>query len=147
MSKQIDQKKTAAASYLLNFYREVQEVKSYYAQYENVILELESKYSNLEDMGKMNEIEQQTLKQIVQLLRNSIILSHVSYKTLVISLPKVKENEDIETQFLQIKKKFIIDRETAYQYVENLNKFLVQDIIKDLVETSETIVNDLFKDE
>lgn len=139
-----DERKTAAASYILTFYQRIGDLTNTYASYENAILELENKYSGF-DIAKIDEQERATLLEIVQNVRYSCHLSYVMYKTICKSLD-LKENKAINNSYKAIKKNMIISRSDLETFVIELNSMLITNIIKDLLDNSEKILNTVYNE-
>lgn len=142
--KQIDEKATAAASYLLTFYKEVQNLKAYYAQYVNIVLEIENRYPNSEVMKKASDEEKQVIAQAIQNMRSAIIISNTSYNSIALSIKDVKVDKEINAICENIEKSFIPKRDDIKNYVTKLNAFLLKDIIKSLLDTSQTLIENIF---
>lgn len=138
-----DEKKVTAASYILQFYTEIQLLNDYYAQYVNLLLELENKYKDTE---KATDEEKAVLINATQQVRHTAIKTFIEYKSLVFALKK-EENDDIKTSIDLIKKDFIIKRDVLEDYVIKLNAVLVDEVIKKLLETTEDILNSLYNDD
>lgn len=138
----ISEKDIAGASYIIQFYKEIQQLKGFYADYVNVLLEMENKYK---ETDKASEEEKDYLKQVIQQIRKLAVLCYISYKSLVSSVKGLKKKTEIEKAYSKIKVNFVIERQDLYKFVTELNNFLLEEIIKNLLETSQNIINDIFE--
>lgn len=148
MPKQLDDKRTAAASYILEFYNEVQLLKHETAQYINLLVEFDGKYNikrtgkdNLDGLGA-NDTEIATFMQQLQKVRYYVIKSYISYKSITKKLGLA--NEINQKDYDVIESKFIIPEKELKNFVESMVYFFVGDIIKSLLESAESIIQDVF---
>jgi predicted nucleic acid-binding Zn-ribbon protein len=139
--KQLNEEKTAAASYVLTFYTEVQQLTNTYANYENLLLQLQEKYGK--DLSKTDEIEKEQIKTACQMLRYYVNLTYIKYASIA---AKTKEKSDIDIKKLyeQLKSNYIVDLQEIHKYVIKLNGVLMNTVIKTLLESSADIVNKIY---
>lgn len=137
----MNEKDLAGASYVLTFYKEVQDLTSHYANYLNIMLELESKYAGHAD--KMPDEEKAFITQQAQLVRYTAHKSYIEYCSI---MQGIGQNADpkIVASYAKIKNTFVINRDDLESYVITLNAFIVKDIIKNLLATSQDFVNRVF---
>lgn len=140
--KKKDESRITAASYIYQFYIEIQSLNDNYSQYLNVLLELENKYK---DTDKATDEEKQVLTQVTQLVRFSVHKTFIQYNSIMKGLKKTV-NEDVKTSYEDIKRTFIINREKLEEYVITMNAVLIEDVIKKLLETTQDLLNDLYSD-
>ena len=76
----LDEKKVAASSYILQFYQEVKLLTTYYVQYHNLLIELESRYTEREEPIPMESTA--TIIQIAQLLRQSVQTTYIEFSSI-----------------------------------------------------------------
>lgn len=154
--QQMSEERTAAASYVLTFYQEVQALTQGYAQYLNILAELEARHG-VEDLAKrVEENEKQLLVQTVQNIRAYANKVHISYNCIRDNLPELKEERErqeseenhrrIEAAKTKINAAFIIRTQDIEEYVIGLNKFLVSHIMRNLLVSSSDIVNSIYAD-
>jgi hypothetical protein len=143
---QLNEQRSTAASFIINFFNVVSQLKSNYAMYVNIVIGLENKYSNSELMGKMADDEKGEFITQTQNLRYFIIMSYTDYKSLLPYATKEGyiEDKDITETIGDLKSKLTIDRELVGRYVTGINKFLLSNVIKKLLESSQDIINDLY---
>lgn len=141
------EQKTVEASYIITFYREVHTLTDYYAQYYNLLLELENKlgYNVIESIGKLGEEERTTLVNVVQLVRMSVSKCYIQYKSIVKAL-NASEKTEIANSVKVLRKNFIIKREDLEKCVIGFNAFLVEDIMNDLLQNSQDLLDKVFND-
>lgn len=142
MSKE-KEKKSAAASYILNFYREVLTLTSYHSQYLNLLLEIESKYKEIE---KASEAEKLNIQQAIQNVRYYCTQVYIQYRSIANAI-KLKENEKIEEIYTKLKTNYVLQRQDVEDYVILLNNLLVEEVIQDLLQSSEQIVKHAFNND
>jgi len=147
----IDEKKIAGASYIVNFYNEVQNLKINFSAYLNVMIEIESnlaggKIDSIEMTKKLTDEQIGAVKVICQNVRHTAILTYTSYKSLISSVSTLKPVSEMESNYKKIRDTFVIDKDVLESYVTEMNTFLLKDIIKGLLETSQNIIQNLYKD-
>lgn len=139
--KQVSEERTAAASYILTFYQEIIALTHNYANYENLMLELEQKYGSEDE--KMSPEEQDIIKQFSSILRYYIRVTYVRYVSIMAGVGQ-KTDKKITDLFDKIKDQYIVIRADAQDYVTALNGVLVNKIIKNLLESSQELVQQLY---
>lgn len=140
MSEDQKEKRGAAASYLVSFYQEVITLNNNYANYSNLITESKHKYNDLE---KIPEGEKYTLIQYAQVVRANVHKSYIMYKTIIPAL-KIKENKNIDNLYTTISKEFIMPASSLFEFTLLLNKILVTDIIKELIDFSQELIESVY---
>jgi len=140
----LDEKKVAASSYILQFYQEVKLLTTYYVQYHNLLIELESRYTEREEPIPMESTA--TIIQIAQLLRQSVQTTYIEFSSISKNL-KNATKIDIEEQYKAIMSKLIFERKDIENYVKGINEFLVQDIIQALLKTSNDVISEIYGEE
>ena len=139
-TKDINEQKTTAANYILNFYNEVAQLTHHYANYENLMLELAEKYGDHQD--KIEDGEKEIIRQTCHTLRYFVTATYIKYQSI---LSKVGDpNPDITTLYNRLKLQFIVKREDVRNYTILLNSVLVNTVIKDLLQTSSEIINKIY---
>lgn len=141
----MNERKSAGANYIISYFNEVQQLKVIYAQYINFLLELKTKYHN-ENLDKLEEIERGQLSQLAQGVRHLVHLTYISYAS-IFSIDKLKVDKKIAELYYKIANTYIINTKELEQYVTEINRSLVLDIVKDLLTSSQDVVNDLYKNE
>ena len=139
---QLDERKTAAASYILNFYQEISNLTHNYSTYHNLLIEIRNKYKDL-DLNKLSPDERNALMQTAQSVRYYAHECFIMYQTLLPPL-KIKKDENIQGYYDQIKKDYIIKIEDLEQYVIILNSVLINNIIKELIDTSQYLIEGIY---
>lgn len=141
----INEQKTAAASYIISFYQQVQILVDYYVSYSNIMTQIQYLYNGL-DLKKMDERHQQELTQTIQNLRFAVQKTYIQYDTIRQTLKK-EENKDIQNLYNDIKNTFVFVRADVEKFVILINKFLMEDIIKQLLENSSEILEGIYNDD
>jgi len=141
----VDERKTTGASYIVSFYQDIDYTVAQAVTYNNLMLELEAKYGE-ENVNKCSEMEKEKLKENMQLLRYHVQRAYIKYIS-ILSVIKKEPNEILESKYLKIKKNFVIDRDDVDSYIIQINKFLVTEIMGELLETSQSLVGALYDGE
>ncbi len=144
-TSKIDEKKIAGASYIFNFYKEVEILTDYYAQYINFLLQLKEQTKNT-DLSKLGDAEKQTLIEGVQGVRLAAHKIYVQY-TSIAGVLKLELSEKIKESYAEIKKHYIIKEDDLEKYVIEINKFLLNQIIQELLEDSQSLIEEVYKDD
>lgn len=148
-NKEISEEKTAASSYIITFYQHVQALNDSYSNFENVLLEIKSKYKGISfDEIPLENQEKTILLSNCQNTRYYVHRTYISYKTILKGLKKdkLKEKEFIELEKLwkKLKEQFILNRDDILNYVININDSLQEDIMKELLVKSTDIVKRMY---
>ena len=144
--KEISQEKIAAANYILTFFRDVALLTHSHANYENVILELESKYDIKEiQETKISDPEKVSLLTQAQEVRYYTHKTYIEYKTIVKSLKKSFPKK-LEELYQKLRKQFILVRDDVLKYTMDLNFALEEQIMQDLLRSSNEFVTKAYGD-
>lgn len=144
-SSKVDENKQTAASYVIGFYQSVNELTHHYANYNNFMAELGEKFSG-ENMQNLDPDTKDQLKNVCNTIRYYAIRSDVSYRSIMKGVNKNTDSE-IKQSFLKIKDSFIIKVIDVEEYVIKLNEVLTTTIMRDLLSTSNDLVNQLYGDQ
>lgn len=142
----IDEKKTAAASYILTFYQEVTQITQIYAQYENFIIQLENKYNTEEMLKKATDEEKNAISASAQTARASAMRVYIQYKSIQTHFKQQdsKTSKEIESAYKNVKSNYIINRQDLEKFVTNLNIYLVSEIMQTLLDSSQNILTQIY---
>jgi hypothetical protein len=140
--ERIAEDRQAGASYVLAFYKEVGDLTKLYAQYHNLYVEFKQKYG--EDIEKVNSQDRDVLLNLLTQMRFQITITYVHFKSINDALKKDNKNTKIEELHDKLKEEFILDIKDLTDFVEELNSFLIKDIIKNLLENSYSLVTEMF---
>lgn len=149
--KAVNEERTTAASYIITFYKEVQELSHNFVLYENIMLELNVKYKNFSQGLNIEQEDKDILIKLVQTLRYHSHKCMLQYQCIIESIEDKetkddKEKKESEELYKKIKETFIIEREDIYLFVKFMNKFLIKDIMKHLLEDSQTALDNIYKE-
>lgn len=147
----MDEKKYAAASYIINFYQSVDELTKIYATYSNVILELINRIGkeNLKEQinqASMDDTEKQVLMNTLANVRYWIHKVWIQYKSIIGSINK-EDEQNLQETYDKIKNDFVIELQDFEKLTEGLNKFLLQEIVDKLLQNSDQYIQELYKNE
>lgn len=143
--KEISEEKTTAASYILTFYQEIAQLTDSYAQYRNILVELETKYKDEESLAKMEDNEKNVLVQFIQQVRYFAHKVHIKYLCITQSIENIGIDKEEAKLYQELNSKFIISRKHLENYVIKVNQLLIDKIMKHLLETSQDFVGKVFE--
>ena len=138
--KSVSEEKTASASYVLGFFQNVLQFNHWYANYENIVLELQTKYKLA---GNESPEDKETLKGYCQTIRYYSTQCYVSYCAIIQGLKRNKSPE-IEQVYEKILSILILERKDVREFAVLMNSFIMENIIKDLLQSSNDLVNKLY---
>jgi hypothetical protein len=147
--KPLDEKKQAAISYIGQFYNEVMTLTTNYSQYNNMILELKEKYGIDSIQDKLTDQERSDLINAITIVRQNITLTYIKYKVIIeqtkgTNITKEKR-EELYNKYVKVnKEKYVIGTEDLESYVIILNEFLVSNIMTELIQTTQTYINEIY---
>ena len=150
--KALDESKITGANYIINFYQEIQALITNYANYCNILLEIKEKYG--EEVNKASDEEKTIITKVVQGVRYSVQKTYIQYKSIIATINKkektkdqIEEDKTFEDSYKELKEEFMINRETLEKYVLSINKIFLNDVIKDLLKTSQDLVDEIYSTE
>lgn len=141
----IEEKKIAAAQYIITFYNEIKQLTMQEAYYINLMLEYETKYKTL-DMEKITDEERKVIIAASQQVRLAVNTTYMSYYSLQEKL-KLPLNKEMEALYNSINKTLIIKRDELNEFSKKINRMLVTEIIQTLLDTSQNYLQKIFQDE
>lgn len=140
--QKIDERRKAAANYIVNFYNEVEALKQNCIVYSNFLLQLKKKF----DMENVPETEKRQLMDQSMNVRYYVLLSYHSHKGIRDSV-NIPGDDGIEKAYNIVKDQLIIKEEDAFKYMNEIVKFMLSEVISTLLETSQNIVSEIFYDD
>jgi hypothetical protein len=142
-----------ATHYLSTFYNDIQELNKYFPYYINLLMEVVNKTSVAMKDGKM-EIQsippdmQPSFIQALQIIRGLCIKTFISYRSIEGHLKTKNENlKPLYMKFTTSNDKesgYMITHKDLENYVVIVNQILMDEVIGDLLTTSQDIVNQMF---
>lgn len=144
----VTEKQIAGASYIIAFYKEVQALTHNYGNYLNLMLEIENRYGT-DAKGIEPEVNNQ-LSLTIQTVRLSIHKSFVMYCSIKEAITEKEEKgnkqktEKLNKAYSKLKTEFVLDRDSLETYVIALNSALVNDIIQNLLTSSQDLVSEVY---
>lgn len=139
----MNENKVAAASYILTFYQEAHTLLHNFSLYVNIMAELKTKYSD--DFKNMTSEERQFMLQISQQVRYSVNKVYIQFIALHKPL-KLPYKDDISLLHTKINQNFVMSQDDLGIYCQKIHQALVESVIKDLLETSDEYVKQLYND-
>ena len=149
MAKGNDQEVQAGANYIVNFYNEAQNIKVIYSEYMNLMLEIEQTQDKSTDLNKKNMSPEilGSLKQALTIVRQHAVQAYISYNTITKVVKKVNVDPSIEDSYNKIKAAYIIKRQDLENFAIAINLFLCQEVLKELLDHSQNLISEIFKNE
>lgn len=143
--KPVDEEKTAAASYIIQFYQEVAQLKHSYAQYVNLLIEMQQ--STSDESPGLNQQQKNAINQSVQAVRYYIIQTNITAQNILTHLKKEEEGKALEKLYLTVTEKYMIDRKDLHEYVKLISLTLMAEAMRGLLQSSKDILKDLYNEE
>ena len=143
---ELTEQRQTAANYVLQFFNETTLITHHYAVYLNLLVELEAKHGNISQADSLSDDERAAIIQQLQNLRYHSHIAYIQVKTILKSSGKEFDKTKIEDSYKNVRDTFIITREQANEFLESLTEFLASAIMKELLKTSQDVVNSVYKD-
>lgn len=141
--KQISEEKTAAASYILNFYQTVQNLNHNYSTYLNHLILLENASKGEDKEAKAATVGNRSqLLELVQSIRYYCTQAYINYCTIMEGISK-ETDDKIEKNYNALLNQLVPDRNMVKNFVVSMNTSLMKDIVKRLLESSQDVLNNL----
>jgi hypothetical protein len=144
----MNEKQIASANYVVSFYNEIQLLIHNYAIYLNLMLETKNKYNAStedEEKLKINSVDKQQIIDTSQQLRYSIHKVYILVSSLLSSLKKEKDKEDIDTEYTSLSEEMVFNKESLKKYVFLCHNILTDEVMSNLLVTSQDIVNQVYQ--
>lgn len=144
-SKNKNEQAIAGANYIINFYQEVETLISVYSQYDNLVLELETKSQDREENEQIEEQEAEAIKQASQTTRYYIKTTYIKFSGIARNVKiEDKEYNELTKLYNKINKTLIVNRDDIKEYTIELNRLLLKNVIKTLLEDSSQILQSIY---
>lgn len=137
----VSEERTAGASYVLSFFTNVMQINHFYANYENLMLELDEKHKG--HAATTSPEEKSIVMQYCNNLRYYATQCNIAYKAIVLGVGQ-KEDQKIVDAFEKVKSSYMVKREEIGEYVTLINSFVMKSIIREILKSSQDIVNELY---
>lgn len=134
--------KLAGANYIISFFNDIQNLNHHYSMYCNMLIEVNAKHG-INSIEGLEEYEKNTLIKVSQDLRYYVNKCYIAYVSIHESL-EITKSEEIPIVYPKLMNRFIIIREDIEKFVTEINVVLVKKIIRDLLQTSQDIFNDVY---
>lgn len=138
--QEADDRKSTAASYIYSFYQNIQSLNDFYSQYLCIMMDFKNTYK-MDDSGqiKANDEAKEQIKQQIQNVRYILNKVYIQYKTIIKSL-ELKDNPKLSKLYEEVKSEYMIKAEILEEIVIEMNRVLVDNIIQDLLHTSQDLM-------
>ncbi|QGH73144.1 MAG: hypothetical protein [Siphoviridae sp. ctjeG17] len=141
----VDERRATGAFYTLQFYEDVQLLTHNYSLYINLLLQIETIYGKeSEKIAKMPEETREQLSNLTQQIRHYANVVYVKYRGLLISASDPKE-ADVKKYYEEIKNNYVFERKNVEEYVVLVNAYLVSQVMKDLLTSSQQIYSEIYQ--
>lgn len=159
MTDSTKEENIASASYTLTFYQDIMSLTEWRSIYKNYNLDLAYKYlggqasklkveQQAEGLAKTDDQEKAQLRQIIQNVRYFIDKTVLMYQAIVASLGLQEQETQRIARMKEITARidqshFLLDEDLSLLLLE-LHTFLLKDIVKGLLKTSQSYVEEVF---
>lgn len=144
-----DERKAAGANYIINFFNEMQQLKVYYSQYINFLLEIKTKYGSSPESKNWSDEEKQALSNLAQTVRHLCNLTYISFVSIFSSGHMNTEKtimDRAEKLYFKIINTYVIESRELEEFVLLLNKAMINDVIQNMLMSSQDIVSNIYND-
>lgn len=138
--KPISEEKSTAASYIVTFYQEILQLTHYYSLYYNTLMENKAKKQH---NSENTEADINNIAMLIQNLRYLSNKLHIMYGAISIQLKKEK-NQVLEEAMMQLNLQYSIDINQMKIIVEQYHVFLMNEIMKTILESSQDIMKNIY---
>lgn len=140
------ERKVAGSHYIVNFYNEIQQLNQHYSLYRNLMIEVRAKHGEDPKPESLGDEEKATVTSYAQAVRHFAHKIIIQYKS-IIKATKLKEDKAVNETYQKILKDFIIKVEDLEKFVVSINMALVNEVIQDLLISSQDLVQDIYQNE
>jgi len=137
--------KLVEGSYINAFFNNVGTLNNYYAQYQNLMLEIKFIYGNVDNIKKAENIsdeQKEAIRTATQSLRIITTQTYMQYESLKKQLKIGQEQEkEVQEAYTKITEEYIPETKEIKRYVLALNQVLTNDIMQELFDKSQEILN------
>ena len=144
-NKQMSEQKVAASSYILQFYQDIQNLNHWLSIYHNLLTELKFKVPESEEISNVDEEEKKVLSDTAQNFRYYVNKCFLGYRVIV-KATNATLDKDVQDSYDKLKDTFIMSESDADDFVIGVNMFLMNEVVKNLLETSQTFIDKVFGD-
>jgi hypothetical protein len=143
----MDERKVAGANYIIAFFNEIQLLNHSFSLYVNFIVQLKAKYGEEIDDRAFAEEDKGHLSELSQNVRHHCHKCFIMYKSIYQSIEKLEFNKEVEKEYNDIKDSYVVGSKELEEFVLVMNKAFVEDVIKNLLLTSQDIMKEVFETE
>lgn len=138
----LDEQKSAGASLILSFYENIQLLNNEYAIYAVMLTEHAHTTDDKEEKIDLSEEQKEEMKQANRNLMYQVNLSWISLKSISKSVKK-EINQETKDIIKKIRARPIPKLTDIEEYIEKINTFLVDEIIRKLLKRASDYVREL----
>lgn len=137
--KSKDEQKVAESYYILEFYNQVQAVNNQFSVYRVLGKRLDISYPP----DKIPEEEQQQAKEQSDNMFYLANLAYISYLSIATEI-KDENLEKVKDIFKNLEKQAVLRMDTIEEFTVLLNRFLMKNIVRNLLQRSQDYLADVF---
>lgn len=145
-----NEKKQTGASYIITFYNQILALNDVYARYFTFLVDLEFKHGKeptKKFIDKLDDSEKTNLSNITREIRYLIVSSYVQYNTIKEVIKSVEIDDDFKKNYYSIAMEtWTINRIDLEKYVLFLNKFLINNVVQELLTSSADYLSKIYKE-
>lgn len=130
-------------SYVVSFYINVQQLTDFLARYADFLLRLKNQRVQNDSGIKLSDEDKQETQQICMNIRFLSQKCYIGYMSLCKASKKETDKELIET-YNKIKNSIVVVEADVEKLVMLLNLYLLQDVVKNILESNQDIVDAIF---
>lgn len=139
-----DSVKNTSYEYVITFYQYVEALNENYSYYVNLLLEISARAEKDDKTLNtlINQDKNSTFTQILSNLRHSIIQTYLK----IMSMSNINKSYDtikIQEYYNKMINEYIINSGDALVYVQEVNKFIVTDVMQDLISNASDFYTEL----
>lgn len=141
VEKRAGSKELLGASYVVDFFNEVTQLTGQFSQYKNIMLELEEKKKQGVSLEPVEGDSVNVSARNVRLYCNQVYLRVRALS----SGADLKESKNIKEFYDKVCVGLLPKVEDVENFVLEVNKLLVKDVISDLLSTSQSLLNNMYE--
>jgi hypothetical protein len=140
-----DEKKIVGANYLYSFYLEVEGINKAYSAYKQSLLFIEEQKKQTEEEYTLEDTDKALFNNQLQIIKQLVIITYIRYASISASIGKT-DLKDFEEKYKKVLNNYVTEETSLLSYLQELNKFLVNEVIQNLLYNSKEILNSFMVD-
>lgn len=136
--------KQTSANFLVNFFNHVENLDHWCALYDNVLRYVENKYGK-DHVDKCDDSDKMSINNAIENVSYYVNRTKTTYDALVMHL-KMKPDPKLKALFTELRTSFVMKRETLDEYKKILYSLLVTEVMKNLLESSQSVIDSMYSE-